>query len=84
MRAAGFEAVRGQQGLRQCVLDSLAAVWEDHISEELHPHDGEGVVEDDEGQSQAGNTLTVKYRTERRFLLLSGDIKVMWGVRGHG
>ena len=44
-------------GLLQCNCseDSLAAVGVDNVSEELHAHDGEGVVEDDEREAQAGH-----------------------------
>lgn len=35
------------------IKDSLAAVGENNISKELHPHNGKGVVEDDEGQTEA-------------------------------
>ena len=38
--------------------DSLAAVRVNYISEELHPHNGKGVVEDDQCQPQAENTYT--------------------------
>lgn len=36
--------------------DSLAAVRVNYFSEELHPHDGKGVVEDDQCQPQTENT----------------------------
>lgn len=39
-----------------CVCDSLAAVRVNYFSEELHPHDGKGVVEDDQCQPQTENT----------------------------
>lgn len=37
----------------QC--DSLAAVWVNHVRKELHSYNCEGIVEDDEGQTQTGH-----------------------------
>lgn len=34
-------------------MDSLAAVGVEDPAEELHAHDGEGVVEDEQGEAQA-------------------------------